>query len=181
MGCHPGFPLSTRRFGSAKVSQLSSRVARGATLFLCVCTLFMAAFAATTAEAKMRRDKLTLETTMGDVVIDIEVAETPAEKSLGLMYRTNVPEKSGMLFPYPQPNEITMWMRNTYISLDMVFIRADGVVHRIEANTEPMSEKVIGSVGPVTAVLELAAGAAERLSLKPGARVRHAHFRNAKP
>ena len=69
-----------------------------------------------------------------------------------------------------------MWMRNTYISLDMVFIRADGVIHRIEARTEPMSERIISSEGPVAAVLELAGGAAERLGLKPGDRVRHSIF-----
>ena len=69
-----------------------------------------------------------------------------------------------------------MWMRNTYISLDMLFIRADGVIHRIEANTEPFSERVIASRGPVAAVLELKGGSAARLGLKPGDRVRHPLF-----
>ena len=82
----------------------------------------------------------------------------------------------GMLFPYASPQEITMWMRNTYIPLDMVFIRADGIVHRIEAKTEPMSERIISSNGPVGAVLEIAGGAAERLGIAPGDRVRHAQF-----
>jgi len=150
-----------------------------ATLFFLFCTFF-AALAAPSAEAKMQRDRLTLETAQGDVVIDIEVAETPEEKARGLMFRTSVPERTGMLFPYPKAHEITMWMRNTYVSLDMVFIRADGVVHRIEAHTEPLSEKIVASQGPVTAVLELAAGAADRLGLKPGVRVRHAHFGTAK-
>lgn len=72
-----------------------------------------------------------------------------------------------------------MWMRNTYVSLDMVFIRADGVVHRIEANTEPLSERIIASQGPVTAVLELAAGSAEKLKLKLGDRVLHSMFKSA--
>ena len=84
-----------------------------------------------------------------------------------------------MLFFYETPQEITMWMRNTYIPLDMVFIRADGTVHRIEARTEPLSEDIIASRGDVVACLELAGGAAERLGLKPGDRVDHRLFRSA--
>ena len=72
-----------------------------------------------------------------------------------------------MLFPYKEPRELTMWMHNTYIPLDMVFIRPDGVVHRIEMRAEPMSERMISSEGPVAAVLELAGGAAERLGSRP--------------
>jgi uncharacterized membrane protein (UPF0127 family) len=71
-------------------------------------------------------------------------------------------------------------MRNTYIPLDMVFIRADGIVHRIEARTEPLSETIISSRGDVTACLELAGGAAERLGLKPGDRVEHSYFKPSK-
>ncbi len=74
-----------------------------------------------------------------------------------------------------------MWMRNTYIPLDMVFIRPDGVIHRIEARTEPMSERIINSDGPVSAVLELAGGAAERLGIKAGDRVRYPLFAAGKP
>jgi hypothetical protein len=129
------------------------------------------------ADARMRKDSLILVTRSGEHQIEIEVAETPEEKALGLMFRTSVPERTGMLFPYPAPQELTMWMRNTYVPLDMVFIRADGVVHRIVARTEPMSEKVIASEGNVSAVLELAAGAAQRLGLEPGDRVRHPHFK----
>ncbi|HXF52535.1 MAG TPA: DUF192 domain-containing protein [Hyphomicrobiaceae bacterium] len=124
-----------------------------------------------------RERQLILRTESGDHVITIEIAETEAEKSLGLMYRTSVPEMTGMLFAYDHPQEITMWMRNTYVPLDMVFIRADGVVHRIEANTEPLSERIIASQGPVTAVLELVAGSAEKLKLKPGDRVLHSMFK----
>ena len=127
----------------------------------------------------LRREKLTLQTAQGAHVIDTEVTESVEEKALGLMYRTSLPEKSGMLFMYDAPQEITMWMKNTYISLDMVFIRADGVVHRIEARTEPFSEAIIPSRGDVVAVLELVAGAAERLGLKPGDRVVHPAFKPA--
>ena len=84
-----------------------------------------------------------------------------------------------MLFLNAAPREQTMWMRNTYIPLDMVFIRADGTVHRIAAMTEPHSEEIISSNGPVSAVLEIAGGAAQRLGLKPGDKVRHRHFGTA--
>ena len=126
----------------------------------------------------MRRETLTLESQGSRHLIQVEVAETMEEKSRGLMFRAKVPDGTGMLFPYGTPQEITMWMKNTYASLDMVFIRGDGVVHRIETNTEPMSERVIASEGAVTAVLELAAGAAAKLGLKPGDRVLHKAFGN---
>ncbi len=118
--------------------------------------------------AEMRRDTLKLVTASGTHTFTIEVAETAAEKSRGLMFRRSLAADAGMLFPYTPPQEATMWMRNTYISLDMVFIRGDGTVHRIEANTEPFSEAIIASNGDVAAVLELAAGTAQRIGLKPG-------------
>lgn len=128
------------------------------------------------AGARMRSEVLVLVTSSGEHRIEIEVAETDQEKSLGLMFRTSLGADKGMLFPYDHPQEVTMWMRNTFISLDMVFIRADGVVHRIEERTEPMSERLIESHGPVTGVLELEAGSAARLGIVPGAQVSHAHF-----
>ena len=127
--------------------------------------------------ARMQKDRLTLKTGSGEHVIEIEIAETNEEKALGLMYRPKVPPNTGMLFPYATPQELTMWMRNTYASLDMIFIKGDGTVHRIEYGTEPLSERVIASQGLVTAVLELAAGEARRLGLKPGDRVVHARFK----
>jgi hypothetical protein len=130
------------------------------------------------SEARMKRETLVLVTKSGEVTIDVEIAESDNEKALGLMFRTSLPEKQGMLFPYGQPHDITMWMRNTYIPLDMVFIKSDGTIHRIQEMTEPLSESVIAAGAPVTAVLELAGGAAKRLGLGPGDRVRHHHFRS---
>jgi uncharacterized protein len=131
------------------------------------------------AEA-MRRERLTLQTAQGEHVIDIEITETAEEKALGLMFRTSLADKAGMLFVYDGPQEIAMWMKNTYIPLDMVFITAEGIVHRIEARTEPHSETIVPSNGAVLAVLELAGGAAERLGLKRGDRVVHPAFKRAK-
>jgi uncharacterized protein len=156
------------------------RAARAAAL-----TFFMAMMAVTLMlgsvhAASFRKDKLVLKTSAGDHTIEIEVAETNEQKALGLMYRTSVPPGTGMLFPYGPGQEVTMWMRNTYSSLDMVFIKSDGTVHRIEENTEPLSERIISSRGPVSAVLELAAGESKRLKLKPGDEVIHASFKPLK-
>jgi uncharacterized membrane protein (UPF0127 family) len=150
------------------------RAARRAALFLVVLAMLAGHFLP--HASALRRETLKLVTAQAEHTIDVEITETPQEKAQGLMFRSRLPEKSGMLFFYEQPQEITMWMRNTYIPLDMVFIRADGVVHRIEARTEPLSEAIIASRGAVVACLELAGGAAERLGLKPGDRVLHALF-----
>jgi uncharacterized membrane protein (UPF0127 family) len=141
--------------------------------------VLFAMLVAVPAEAKKRLETLSIATGGGEVVIEIEVAATPDEQARGLMFRTSVPERTGMLFPYSPAREITMWMRNTYVSLDMIFIRADGVIHRIETHTEPMSERVISSGAPATGVLEIAAGSAARLGIKPGDTVRHGHFGTA--
>ena len=113
--------------------------------------LFVAALLALSvaaADAKVRVDKLWLVPASGqEVAIDIEVAEDPQEKAMGLMFRTELADNRGMLFPYSEARELSMWMRNTYIPLDMLFIRPDGVIHRIEARAEPMSERIINSRG----------------------------------
>jgi uncharacterized membrane protein (UPF0127 family) len=111
------------------------------------------------------------ETDSGPHSYAVELATTNQERALGLMFRRKLPETSGMLFLYDPPQPIAMWMKNTYIPLDMVFISPKGTVHRIEANTEPFSTDVIPSEGDVVGVLELNAGEAEKINLKPGDRV----------
>jgi hypothetical protein len=134
------------------------------------------------ADAKMRVDRLSIVAADGrKVPIDIEVAEDQKEKALGLMFRTELADGRGMLFPYGEPRELSMWMHNTYIPLDMLFILPDGVIHRIESRAEPLSDRVINSGGPVAAVLELAGGAAERLGIKAGDRVQYPIFAGGKP
>lgn len=127
-------------------------------------------------QAVLRVERLELVTASGVHELEVEIAVSPEEQARGLMFRTELAENKGMLFPYPSPRELTMWMRNTYIPLDMVFIRADGTVHRIEAQTVPFSERTIASHGAVSAVLEIAGGRAARIGLKPGDTVRHPHF-----
>lgn len=107
----------------------------------------------------------------------VEVARTEADRSRGLMFRRFMPQDQGMLFDFERDQMITMWMKNTYISLDMIFIFADGRIHRIESRTEPESEKTISSGVPVRAVLELNANAASRLGLRVGDRIQHPMFK----
>jgi uncharacterized membrane protein (UPF0127 family) len=114
---------------------------------------------------------LVLHTDTGPHSFNIEIAKTPSEKILGLMYRRSLPSDAGMLFLYDRPQPVTFWMRNTYIPLDMVFIGADGRVQRIESHTEPFSLAAISSDGDVESVLELNAGTADAIGLKVGDRV----------
>lgn len=99
----------------------------------------------------------------------IWVATTEAHRSQGLMFVRELPADAGMLFVYPQSRTIAMWMKNTFLPLDMVFIRADGRVTQVVANTKPQSLKTIESKEAVHAVLELNGGTAERLGIRAGA------------
>jgi uncharacterized protein len=161
-----------------RLQSTRKRAARRAALF--AFSFGLLGLSAGALHARMAQDVLTLVTGTSERRIDIEVAEAPDDMALGLMYRTELADGRGMLFPSPAPREVSMWMRNTYIPLDMVFIRADGVIHRIEAMTEPLSETIVASNGPVLAVLELAGGAAARFGLKPGDKVRYRLFGNAR-
>jgi hypothetical protein len=114
---------------------------------------------------------IVLKTETGDHNFDIEVMTTFQERARGLMFRRSLPQKSGMLFLYDRPEPAAMWMKNTFIPLDIVFIAPGGTVHRIEKNTEPFSTDTISSDGSIIAVLELNAGAADRIGLKLGDRV----------
>lgn len=126
--------------------------------------------------AGMKLEPLTLVTASGPHALRVEVARTPQEQALGLMYRTELANGQGMLFVHERPQDVAMWMKNTYIPLDMVFIKRDGTVHRIARKTEPHSEALIHSEGEVNAVLEIAGGAAKAYGLEPGDKVRHQFF-----
>jgi uncharacterized protein len=133
-------------------------------------------------DAKMRVDQLAIVAADGrKVPLAVEIAQDSKEKALGLMFRTELADTEGMLFPYEESRELSMWMHNTYIPLDMLFIKPDGVIHRIESKAQPLSDRVINSEGAVSAVLELPGGAAERLGIKPGDRVQHPLFKGSKP
>lgn len=131
----------------------------------------LVAFAAPASSAAL--DTLTFETASGPRAFQVEFAETEEQREVGLMYRRTLPPDHGMLFDFGAPTEVSMWMQNTYVSLDMVFVGADGRVTRVEADAEPLSTRIIPSGGPVKYVVELLAGTAKRIGLKPGDKVIH--------
>jgi uncharacterized membrane protein (UPF0127 family) len=120
---------------------------------------------------------LEIATKQGVHTFTVELANTDEERSRGLMNRRELPEGRGMLFDFKQDVNVTMWMKNTYIPLDMIFIRADGRIQRIAENTEPESTRVIAAGAPVRAVLEVIGGTARKLGIAPGDRVAHPMFR----
>lgn len=107
----------------------------------------------------------------------VEVARNDADRAQGLMFRRSMAPDRGMLFDFGRVEPVSMWMQNTYLSLDMLFIRPDGTIARIAANTEPLSTRTIPSGEPVLAVLELNAGTSAKLGIKPGDRVEHPLFK----
>jgi uncharacterized membrane protein (UPF0127 family) len=110
---------------------------------------------------------------------DIWIAHDDARRARGLMFVRNLGDHEGMLFIYEQAHPVSMWMKNTYVSLDMLFVGADGRVEHVVEKTEPESLKTIESKTPVLAVIELKAGTAARLKIQPGARVIHEAFASA--
>jgi uncharacterized membrane protein (UPF0127 family) len=104
---------------------------------------------------------------------DVWVADSPRRQAQGLMFVRTLPALRGMLFVHESPKPISMWMKNTYIPLDMVFIDARGHIQQIIEQTKPHSLDLISSKEPALAVLEIAGGEAKRLGLQPGQRVLH--------
>ena len=149
---------------------------RAARLWLAVA--LVAVFAAFCSAAVRAASFSTLEiaTKNGVHIFSVEMATTEDEKSKGLMYRRELADGKGMLFDFSPEQQISMWMKNTYISLDMIFIRADGRILRIAENTEPMSTKIISSGGLAKGVLEVIAGTAQKYGIAPGDRVAHPLF-----
>ncbi|MEP7032185.1 MAG: DUF192 domain-containing protein [Pseudolabrys sp.] len=101
----------------------------------------------------------------------VEIAENDADRAKGLMYRKELPEGRGMLFDFLSEQPVGFWMENTYIPLDMIFIKGDGRILSIAENTTPLSTKIISAGGPVRAVLEVIGGTTRKLGIAPGDRV----------
>jgi uncharacterized membrane protein (UPF0127 family) len=119
---------------------------------------------------------LTIDTKKGPAIFTVELAADPATQERGLMFRKNMAPDAGMLFDFHQPSNVTFWMKNTILPLDMVFIRADGTVSTVAANAKPYSLTLIPSAEPIRAVLEINAGRAAALGIEPGERVHNAIF-----
>nr|WP_204165347.1 DUF192 domain-containing protein [Methylobacterium radiodurans] len=136
--------------------------------------------AAVHAQDAARTEPLTIATRAGPQRFDVEVMRNDADRARGLMFRRSMAPNHGMLFDFERVEPVAMWMKNTYLPLDMLFIRADGTVARVAADTEPLSTATILSGEPVLAVLELNAGTAARLGIRPGDRVEHPLFRKGR-
>jgi uncharacterized membrane protein (UPF0127 family) len=163
----------------------SRHLATLAAVFLLVAANFWSALIAVPqaqAQAKNQAQESGLEpldfvTTNGTHRFSVEVMRTPAQLERGLMFRRFMPADRGMLFDFQVEQPVQMWMKNTYIPLDMVFIKRNGIVASIAKNAEPLSERIIPSGAPVYAVVELNAGTADRIGLAPGDHVAHALFK----
>ena len=120
------------------------------------------------AQDMMRIEPVTIVTAHASTTFSAEVADTDATRERGLMFRQVMPPDQAMLFDVGTPRPISMWMKNTYVALDMVFVRQDGSIAAIAENTVPKSLDTIGVQEPVRGVIELAAGTAKRIGLTKG-------------
>ena len=117
--------------------------------------------------------RLVLHSATGDHVFHVEVVDTAETRAQGLMYRTELADDAGMLFDFKDERQVSFWMRNTFIPLDMVFVGADGVVKTIHANARPHDVTAIPSEAPVQFVLEIPGGRAAEIGLQPGDTMEH--------
>ena len=131
----------------------------------------------TAAHAEPALQKLQIVTSSGVHDFRVELADTVSERARGLMNRRSMPQDQGMLFDFHIEAPVMMWMKNTYLPLDMVFVSRQGVVTHVATDAVPMSEEIIPSGGPVYAVIEFNAGVARKIGLKPGDEVRHPAFK----
>ena len=151
-------------------------------MLLLSCAAMIASLFAFAAGAQLQRfatSELTIVSATGPHRFTVEVAETPAQMEQGLMFRRSMAPDAGMLFAYTTPTVATMWMRNTLIPLDMLFVDAHGRIVNIHERAVPQSLDVIAAAAPIRAVIELNAGTASRLGIAPGDQVQHPIFGNA--
>jgi hypothetical protein len=140
------------------------RLSRSAAVLAALLAVVPAAAMSQTPE----REELIVETASGEHVFQVEIADEPHERQRGLMFRREMADEHGMLFDHDEDIEASFWMRNTYISLDMIFIEADGTIESIAERTTPLSEKSVRSRGPVRYVLEINGGLSDELGIAPG-------------
>jgi uncharacterized protein len=123
-------------------------------------------------------EPLSITSASGKHEFQVEVMRTDEEQQRGMMYRRSLADDKGMLFPFPNERVATFWMQNTYVSLDMIFIKSDGSIQRIEKRAEPLSPRTISSGAPVLAVLEVIGGLSDKLGIKPGDKVSYPTFKS---
>lgn len=166
---------SPRRFCKTSLRSLA------AACVLAAATFFSALlWQAAPLRAASTLETVVIETARGPRTYQVEVMRTDADRARGLMLRPFLPADRGMLFDFGRVDRVAMWMKDTLIPLDMLFIRKDGTIARIAAMTEPMSERAIPSGEPVLGVLEINGGQSAHFGIKEGDVVRHKLFGNAK-
>ena len=137
----------------------------------CIAFILFGLFIAAGSARPAGQQTLEIASKTGVHTFAVEVVDNDTDRAKGLMYRKALPEGRGMLFDFHRDQDVSFWMQNTYIPLDMVFIRGDGRILRIQENTEPLSTRLIPSGGPVRAVLEVIGGTTRKLGIAPGDRV----------
>ncbi len=157
-----------------RVRSPCSRILRA--LSVAALLLVAASWVASSASAQPALERLSIRSGNAVHVFEVEVARTGEERAKGLMFRRYMPADRGMLFDFGSEQPVGMWMKDTFIPLDMLFIRKDGSIARIAENTEPHSLRTISSGENVLSVLELNGGTAARLGIAPGDRVLHPLF-----
>lgn len=123
-------------------------------------------------------NRLVLKTDSGDHAFNVEVVDTPETRAQGLMFRQSLAPDAGMLFDFGQSQPVSFWMMNTFIPLDMIFIREDGTIANIHVNARPHDPTGIPSDGPVMFVLEIAGGRSVELGVEAGDQVEHPRIGN---
>ena len=156
-----------------------ARLGRRLLLAAAPAVLVAAQARAQSSEITFKKSSLVVVTGGRDIKFDVELALNDAERSRGLMYREKLGPYDGMLFDFHQEAPVSFWMKNTLIPLDMLFIKADGTIVRIAANTKPLSEDPVPSYEPVRVVLEIAGGRAAELGIAPGDKAINRVFGNA--
>lgn len=150
------------------------------TVFSCVLCLFFLVALPACAEEKSGgpvEDLAIVSAATGEErLFRVEIAATPEAQERGLMFRKSMPADHGMLFVFDRQMPRSFWMKNTYIPLDILFIRADGTIHHIARNAVPLDETPVPSNGPVMHVLEINGGVAQMLGIREGDKVRHPVF-----
>lgn len=155
-------------------SLLLSVIAAAAFVTVAACSPPPAPATASTSslESMFELDELVIVASDGSRhVFDVYLATSPEQQRRGLMFVRNLPERTGMLFVYDDAGIRSMWMKNTYISLDIVFARADGSISSVIHGAQPLSKRSLSAIEPVRFVLELNAGVARRLNIGPGSKL----------
>ena len=156
---------------------LSSLLRRGVfAIFAAVLLVAPACAQVDGAQPRLKTEPMTIETSRGPVNLTVEIADTERTRELGLMFRDAPSKYEGMLFDFHEPQEVSFWMKNTKVSLDLLFIAANGRIIRIARNATPFSEDPIPSGGPIVGVLEIAGGRSNELGIKEGDRARQRIF-----